>query len=342
MPRPTTRGLDYTFLDKNFFFDRKVKRLKRKCGNDSPLVFIALLCLITPEGYYVKYDNDIVYDIADMTGFDEDKVSQVLDACGEVGLLDEALMKTERVLTSHGIQKYYAATCAQLKRKSGVEEYSLLNDKIEAVSPEETPISPEETGVNSEFIPTKEKKRKEINKDNNITSSLVPSSSTDESVTEKEQEQERFVYFFTFDKNYPSPNYEYQRMVAYNSTPAAKKKWDQMTDAEKQAILFLWHPEKEDGKQRYGEVFLQVWQKVYQKLQERGAPYAVRMAALSDNLTWKADHGRFYLYCPEVLYEWIEIPIAPETESNLRFIKPILWPLMQQHGCKDLMYQVVK
>ena len=131
-------------------------------------------------------------------------------------------------------------------------------------------------------------------------------------------------------------------MVAYNSTPAAKKKWDKMTDAEKQAILFLWHPEKDSEKGRYTDTFLHIWHKVFLVLQERGAPYEVRMAALSDNITWKVDHGRFYLYCPEVLYKWIEVPIEPNKESNLRFIKPIIWPLMQQHGCKDLMYQLVK
>lgn len=368
MARPISRGLNYTFLSKDFFNDRKVRRLKRLCGDDAPYAFVALLCLITGDGYYIKYDDNAIYDIADMTGIDEKKVSRIIDACGDVGLLDKKLMEEERVLTSHGIQRYYAETCAQLKRKTGVEEYSLLNrDTNERVSPEETHISPEETQVyseetpsnkqNSEFLPKNleeiptnreegkriEKNRREENR-KDISFSSVPSSSCGEELT-PEEEKEKFVSFFTFCQNYVAPNYEYERMVAYNNSPSAKKKWAQLTATEKQSCLVLWHPEKEsvqEHKKRFSDKFLQVWQAVYRQLQTMGAPYAVRMAALDDGIRWDYEYGKFTLFCPEILYSYIEVPPDENTPSRISQIKPILWPFMKTLGCHELLYRVIK
>ena len=195
MPRPTTKGLQYTFLDKDFFNDRKVRKLVRACGKDSTIVYIALLTMIAGEGYYIKYDNDTVFDLADYTGIDEDRVRKILDICAGVGLLDEDLMKREHILTSHGIQKYYQNTCAQLKRKTGVEEYCLLEELLtDKVSSEETPENdkksefppekPSKNRVSSGEIPTKEEKGKEKKRKENSFSSLSSFSSDLEKLEE--------------------------------------------------------------------------------------------------------------------------------------------------------------
>lgn len=340
MPRPLTKGLEYTFLDKNFFSDRKVKRLKRKCGDDSPYAFLALLCLITQEGYYIKYDSDSVYDIADMTGFDEDRVEQIVNTCGEVGLLDEGLMMTERVLTSHGIQKYYATTCAQLKRKTVVSEYSLLNDAVGGVSSEETLKNSENSEFlpkNEEETPTKEKKRKEEKYKEikrNSSSSFIPSSSGDEELTPEEREKEKIVSFFTFTQNFRDPCYEYERLVAWNNNPQAKKKWDAFSEREKQSAALLWHPEKEtvsDHVPRYGSAFLSMWQEVFKQLKVMDAPYEVRMSALSDRVRWDEKDDSLTLVIPDNLHVFLE--------ENMDVFKPVIWPFLRSRGRSKLMYK---
>ncbi|MBQ3813641.1 MAG: DUF4373 domain-containing protein [Bacteroidales bacterium] len=310
MPRPTSRGLEYTFLSKDFFNDRKTKRLKRKCGDDSPYVFIALLCLITPEGYYIKYDNDTVYDLADMTGFDEERVATILDTCGEVGLLDEYLMETEHILTSHGIQKYYAATCSNLKRKSGVEEFSLLDDKIERVSSEETqknrqnegfpPSKPEET-------PTKEKKGniekgKEIDRKEGYSFSSPSSPSSEVASLEDEKQEEKFLSNMFFN-NWAAPNKEYQKFIAFNNT--GDRCWAKMDTTQRMSALILWKQTPEQPK-RFGDTYLKFWEKVYRHMEILNAPHPVLMHALSDDIKFKEEGSKSIVFCTSDVRDFIE------------------------------------
>ena len=174
----------------------------------------------------------------------------------------------------------------------------------------------------------KENKIKEIN-----TSSFIPSSPVGEELTQEEKEKEKFIYFFTFVQNFKDPGYEYERMVAYNNNPQAKKKWDRFTEKEKQSVLMLWHPEKEsvqDHQKRFGEQFLSMWQALFRKLQEARAPYEVRMAALADGVRWTEKADSLTLYIPEILREYLE--------QYMDTFKPVIWPFLQLRGCSKLMY----
>ena len=309
MPRTATRGLEYTFLDKNFFTDRKVKRLRRKCGDDAPYVFLALLCLIAPEGYYIKYDQDTVYDLADMTGFDEKRIEDILETCGEVGLLDRELMGDEHVLTSHGIQKYYADTCATLKRKARVEEYSLLDEQLDSISSEEKAINsqkkeflPKDKGFlpqNEEGMQTKGKNRKGKNRKEDYYYSF-----------EEEQEE---ILSFCFFRNWAAPSEEYQKIVAYNNTGG--RSWDKMTRIEKESALSLWKQQPEQ-RPRLDAEFLSFWQNIYTQLRSLDAPYEVRMDALADSIGWDLYKGELRLHCSDRLRLFIE--------RNLDVFKPII------------------
>lgn len=336
MPRPTTRGLEYTFLDKNFFFDRKVKRLKRKCGDDSPLAFIALLCLITPEGYYIKYDNDIIYDIADMTGFDEEKVADIIDTCGEVGLLDEELMERELILTSHGIQKYYAATCAQLKRKSGVEEFSLLNDKICEVSSEETGIYSEKTEFlpkKSEVIPTKEKNSKEEYSIEENTSSSLSSPSVEEEqqqevVSETETDgsavNERWrlrIQLEFLHRNYPNPDEEYDRFIAYNNVGG--RRWDKMGDKEREAALALWSAR--DSRPRFQSAIHDMLYTVAFNLYTRsnGSDIPALLELVSSQVDVQVDNDFLVIFCSRELSDYLERHLDLYSYAYTKAIKKL-------------------
>lgn len=317
MPRQTTRGLAYTFLDKDFFTDRKVKKLRRKCGDDSPYVFLALLCLIAPEGYYIKYDNDTVFDLTDMTGFEEDRIKEILSACGEVGLLDGYLMTVERVLTSHGIQKYYANTCANLKRKAKVEEYSLLDNPVGEDSSEETPNISPNLGIirnNSEVMHTKEKNRKEKNRK--------------EFYYSLEEEKEEIISYCFF-KNWAAPSKEYAKIVAYNNTGG--RSWDSMTRQQKESALALWKQQPEQ-RPRVSPQFLSFWENMYTNLRSLNAPYEVRMDALSDSISDTIRGNSLCLHCTDRLRLYIE--------RHLDVFKPIIRAYQSRFGLTELNYSI--
>lgn len=319
MARPLSRGLKYTNLDVTFFQDRKVRRLQRRCGESAPLVYIALLCSIYTEGYYIKWDDDVALDIADALKMDENEVQRVIEGCLEVGLLSQEMFDKHHILTSHGIQKQYQTISEQCKRKTCVNEYSLL------VSSEETQDNPVNEGVSSEEMP-----QRKVKKSKEYSSSPLPSSTSDEGLSEKEQEQEDIVYFFTFQKNWAAPNKEYEELMAYNSGPQFKRKWDELTEPEKKAILAKWHQEPQRPK-RFDDKFLHTWQKVYEALMPV-VPHEVRMGLLDDGVGYYAKERVFYLKVPR--------SVQPYLEDNLDRFKRWLLPFFQSMGCNQMRYSM--
>lgn len=324
MPRQINKGLKYTFLDANFFNDRKVKRLQRMCGMDSPYVFMALLCLIAPEGYYIRYDQNAVFDLADMTGFDEDRITEILEACGKVGLLDGGLMQNEQVLTSHGIQKYYADTCSHLKRKAKVEEYSLLGELIECIPSEDSAIPSQISSFlpqNEEEMQTKEEKRKEKN--------IKKKKKKEEFYSSLEEEKEE-ILSLCFFKNWAAPSKEYSKIIAYNNTGG--RCWDKMTRTEKEAALHLWKQQPERPP-RLDWDFLALWQNIYTNLRSLNAPYEIRMDALSGHINCSSVQKTLYIHCSRRLQEFIE--------RHLDFFKPPMREFLSLKGCSDLQYLII-
>ena len=86
----------------------------------------------------------------------------------------------------------------------------------------------------------------------------------------------------------------------------------------------------------------EVWNQVRAVMERNHAPDAVREAAHPANVGWNYGNGKFYIFCPKAVYEWIEKPPAPDIDSNLKFIKPIIWPFMVKYNCKDLIYKIIK
>ncbi len=81
------------------------------------------------------------------------------------------------------------------------------------------------------------------------------------------------------------------------------------------------------------------WRQIIATMRRHGTSSEV--LASVDDVEWSCKDGKLHLYCPRCLYDWIEVPSAPEKESNLRVIKPVLWPLMQRKGCKELVYHLL-
>ena len=338
MARPQEKGLEYTRLELGFISDRKVKKLRRLTDSAAPLVYIQVMCTIFKEGYYVAWDEDLTFDIADELAMDEAYVANVIDKCFDVGLLSREMFDKHGILTSRGIQKQYAIIKEKSKSSCRVNEYSLLED---GVSSEETPINAEETWVSSgetahEEVLTrkecnKEKKRKEKESKVNYSFSLSPSPGGEE-ITQ-EEEKEKIVSYFFFEKNWPSPGNEYEELVAYNNRPEAAKKWDAMSKVEKESVIARWKQEPQQ-RPRFVRTFLEAWRKLYDLLIGIGAPFPVRMAALDDGVRYETQGGRFTLYIADCLRDTIEREID-------RFL-PILRPLIAAYGCKTLQYETTQ
>ena len=314
MARPLATGLKYINLDVSFFQDRKVRRLIRRNGENAPLVYIALLCTIYTEGYYIKWDGDIALDLADTTRMEEDYIKEVIDGCLEVGLLSQEMFDKHQILTSHGIQKQYQTICEQSKRKNVVNEYSLLvsseetprNNQNNGVSSEETPVSSEETGVNSEEMP-QHIITKHIEADNNLNKHKESSSYSSSfppyvEKSEAEKQQEKFLSYMFF-QNWAAPNKELEKFIAYNNTGG--RKWSKMSKAERESALILWKQEPEQPK-RFGTVYLTFWQKIYEKMEELNAPHSVVINALSDCINFTEKDSTTTILCPEDVRNFIE------------------------------------
>lgn len=319
MPRIADTGLEYIPLDTTIFQDRKIRRLQRKCDIQAALVYIELLCVIYKEGYYVKWDEDFAFDLADEIRLPEEYIKQVVDACIEVGLLSREMFDAHHILTSRGIQKQYQTVCERSKRKSRVQEYSLLisseemspNDRSDGINSEEKPILSEEMqsdlpaeGISSEEMQqskVKESKVKE-SKENSFSSSSSPSPDVEYVPSEEEQEKQEFLSYMFF-QDWAWPSKELEKFIAFNKVGG--RHWDKMSHAERQAALLLWKQEPAHPP-RLGADFIKLWREVDIGLRGLGAPFELRMDAVSDGVSWEKDGDVLMIYCSARLRLFIE------------------------------------
>lgn len=83
----------------------------------------------------------------------------------------------------------------------------------------------------------------------------------------------------------------------------------------------------------------EIWRQVAETLEKNGAPMQVRKDL--EATEWKVEEDRFIFYCSKALYQWLEVPASENMESNLKYIKPILWPVMQRLGCRTMIYKLI-
>ena len=146
--RQVKKGLDFFPLDVNFFNDIKVKKLIKNQGSKSISIYIYLLCLIYENGYYIKWDKDLPFFISDITGCKESYVLDVINYCINIDLFSKELHELKSILTSVSIQERYTTICFNAKRKSRVDEYSLIENSLNS---EDKTLNSEDKTLNSEF-----------------------------------------------------------------------------------------------------------------------------------------------------------------------------------------------
>ena len=164
MARPIKKGLDYFPMQTNILSDLKVRRMKRKYGAESFLLYVTFLCDIYSNGFYLKADEDYIFDLSDQLRMSEEEVQTMLREMIHVGLFDARLYAEKQILTSKRIQDCYFLTKAKRTELLDDEEKDYLLEKVNEVK---TPVmevkTPEKTNLSTQ---RKEKKREE-----NISSS---------------------------------------------------------------------------------------------------------------------------------------------------------------------------
>ncbi|WP_277251275.1 DUF4373 domain-containing protein [Peptoniphilus vaginalis] len=148
MARPLSRGIEYYPLDVDFLNDLKIKKIMKSCGPNSIAIIILLLGNIYgDEGYFMKWDEDVCFLVADAVGAKEVYVKEVLKKCLQVDLFSSELLEKFKIITSKGIQKRFFEITKRRKRENLINEYLLVNVTETGVIVAETPITVAETGV---------------------------------------------------------------------------------------------------------------------------------------------------------------------------------------------------
>ncbi len=108
MARPTKQGLDYFPLDVGFLRDIKTRRIMKAFGTQSIPVLISLLgSIYRDEGYYMQWDNDMPFLIADEVGISEGAVTETVEKAVQVDFFNSVIWKQHAILTSAGIQRRF-------------------------------------------------------------------------------------------------------------------------------------------------------------------------------------------------------------------------------------------
>lgn len=155
MARKPKQGLDYFPLDVDFQSDPKVRKLIYRFGSDAVSVFIMFLNELYKNGYFFEGDlstlsDSIAYEIGKSGEEGSKEVKKILDAMLSLGMIDEATLELDNVITNKAVQKQFLLSTS--RRKKTERKYWLLSE--------------EEERRMGEFLMEKKEK---INVDNNET-----------------------------------------------------------------------------------------------------------------------------------------------------------------------------
>lgn len=142
MARPLKSGIDYFPLDCNFMKDIKVRKILRACGPGAIAVIVNLLCTIYQgDGYYMLWDEDTGFLIADDIGVKESFVHEVVKTAVQVDFFNAGMFDTRGILTSGGIQRRYKEATARRNDNSLIADYNLLSNELSGVIAYNNPVN---------------------------------------------------------------------------------------------------------------------------------------------------------------------------------------------------------
>ena len=135
MARPISNGSLYFPLHTDIFSDNKIKSLRANYGTDGFTFYIYLLCQIYREHFYIKVSDELIDIFSFDLNMNVEKISQMINFLLKRSLFNDKLFKSDKVLTSAGIQKRY---CEMVKKKGEYRAIS-VDKKLWLLSKEDTP-----------------------------------------------------------------------------------------------------------------------------------------------------------------------------------------------------------
>ena len=156
MARPIKKGLDYFPVDTNILSDLKVRRIKRKYGAESFLLYMTLLCDIYANSFYIYADDNYLFDLSEKMQMSESQTLEMVLAMVKIGLFDSQLFQKKRILTSASIQKRFFPAKRSRMDLFDNDEIELVLVKIDSAK---TPVITAETSQN-EGLSTQSKEEK--------------------------------------------------------------------------------------------------------------------------------------------------------------------------------------
>lgn len=130
MARLPKVGLDYFALDVDFLSHTKIRKIMRACGLKSITVLIKLLSNIYKyKGYYIEWNEDECFAIADDVGIAERAVQEIVNKALNVGLFNSEMYRNYKILTSDRIQQQYFDAVSKRKSVEYDARFALISLK---------------------------------------------------------------------------------------------------------------------------------------------------------------------------------------------------------------------
>lgn len=134
-----TSGFNYENADTDRFQDKKIKRLVKHFGGIGYSVWDFIKNEIyRVKGYYIEWDEDTAFDVADYWGIKELLVDEIVKYCCHVGLFNKELLASGGILTSAAIQVRFLKWSKFMKRKEAkiLEKYYIIPEELPKIREE--------------------------------------------------------------------------------------------------------------------------------------------------------------------------------------------------------------
>ncbi len=304
--RPNKQGLDFFFVDVGFFQDIKVRKIAKACGPNSYGVLLCLLCNIYRDrGYYMAWDGDDPFLIADEVGVTEGYVEEVVRKSVQVGFFDQEKFSSESVLTSEAIQRRFF-NAANRRKEVTKDGRFLINADINRINVYNNSINADTNAGN---------RNSKSNRD--IFSLSYGDSNAGARVEsgerEPERERESFYKIFFF-RNAGNPEAETAKFINYYSATDWKRNGEPITD--KIALAKMWKI-TEGG--RFPEKFLTMWESFYARLWTKDGDSEGTRSMITD------------IYAVSVRENAVTLAVSPELQGYIEQSLDILRPLWRQN-----------
>ena len=281
------KGFPYYTIDADRYQDRRIKRLKRAYGCEGLTVYDYVLCEVyRVEGYYISWDDDIVFDISDYLDLKTDRISEIVAFCAEIGLFEQTLFE-QNIITSAAIQSRYIEMCRRTNRtvkipteydllseKTADDESEKMSDKRGQMSDKAPQISDkigqmsDKRGQMSDFATHNKRKENKIN-NNSLSLSLsheVESAESGEDIGGVSAAEKESFFEILFFRNFKNPQKEVERLIDHYSAVGWRRHGDIRAVRDKKALARNWKPQSENDIGRFQPDVLAKLQALYAEI----------------------------------------------------------------------------